>query len=222
MTRPIIGFCGLAKSGKDTAGAFAVQMGYKRFAFGDKLKEALIALNPAIGLKGGQPVYLKALVNQVGMEEAKHHAEVRKLLQRMGTEVGRETIHPDTWITAVARAIEEYEISTRQTFERDGEKFGTQEQCKVAITDVRFPNEADWVRNSGGIVAQIIRPGIEPLRDEKGRIHKSELHVMNGDLKTDYVVMNDSSLESFQERIHDMIDIYERMRADANDTRATD
>lgn len=203
MKRQMIGFCGIAKSGKDTAGAFASQDGYKRFAFGDKLKEALLALNPAIGLKNGQPVYLRALVNQIGMEQAKHHEEVRKLLQRMGTEVGRETIHPETWINAVVREIKLYESATGGI-------------TKYAITDVRFPNEGEWVQSCGGIVVKIIKPDVKPLRDEKGRIHKSELHVLNDEIPVNVTVHNNSTLEDFQIMIKHTITDYEERWSDGD------
>lgn len=195
----VLGFCGLAKSGKDAAGSFAYQRGYDRFAFGDKLKEALVALNPVIGIKNDQPVYLKALVNQIGMEKAKHHPEVRRLLQRLGTECGRDTISEDIWITAVSNAIKHYDFRT--------------DPFRVAITDVRFPNEAEFVKRNKGIVVLVIRPGIEPLRDDKGRIHISEQNVMDGRLRPDWQLANTGTLEDLQVQVNDMITAYEEGRA---------
>lgn len=191
----VIGFCGLAKSGKDAAGSFAHGHGYDRFAFADKLKEALYALNPAIGIKNDQPVYVQALVNQIGWDQAKHHPEVRRLLQRLGTECGRQTISEDIWITAVHNAILHYDFRT--------------DPFRAAITDVRFPNEADYVRKNGGWVALVQRPGIEPLKDDKGRIHISEQHVLDGVLEPNYILSNNGSLEDLRSATENMIKNYE-------------
>ena len=102
-------------------------------------RACLLALDPAM-----EGASLKNLIHDIGWEEAKdypvHGDEVRGLMQRWGSEVGRAQIGTNVWVDIVERSIAE---ST----------------CEFAvITDVRFPQEAAWVR-SQGVLWQITRPG---------------------------------------------------------------
>lgn len=67
----------------------------------------------------------------------------RLLLQLLGTEAGRQIIHPNIWVNALFSTYEE-EI----TF-----SFGSQ----WIITDVRFPNEAQAIKDKGGILIRVNR-----------------------------------------------------------------
>ncbi|UXY92269.1 hypothetical protein [Proteus phage RP7] len=62
----------------------------------------------------------------------------RELLQLTGTELGRDRVNTDLWINLV-----EQKVSS---------------SCSdvVIITDVRFPNEIEYVRGSGGEIVQIV------------------------------------------------------------------
>lgn len=62
----------------------------------------------------------------------------RELLQKLGTEGVRNVIHPNAWVNALI-----------------GENRGQ----NWIITDVRFPNEADAVKATGGVMIRIERPG---------------------------------------------------------------
>ncbi len=88
----IIGLSGYARSGKDTVAELLVlNYGFKRVAFADGIRDALIALNPI--LHDGHR--LNEVVQMYGWDVAKAKDEVRRLLQVMGTEVGRKLIHED-------------------------------------------------------------------------------------------------------------------------------
>jgi hypothetical protein len=155
---PLFGLSGYGKAGKDTVGAFARGAGFSRMAFGDRLKEFLYRQNPAIGinLKTEKVVRLQEMVRKEGWENAKWHPEVQMLLQHTGTEAGREVVHPDIWIIAVATEM-------------------TANQPKaVVVTDVRFPNEANWVKEMGGEMWRVNRPGNEPKKYPDGTVHVSE------------------------------------------------
>lgn len=65
----------------------------------------------------------------------------RLILQLLGTNVGRQIIHPNIWVTA-----------TLGNYHED---------AKWICTDVRFPNEADAIKTKGGILIKIVRPCIE-------------------------------------------------------------
>lgn len=63
----------------------------------------------------------------------------------------------------------------------------------VVITDCRFPNEARMVRQLGGQIWQVVRPGHEPPRTG----HASE--TTGDEFAPDVVIVNDGSLEQLAE-----------------------
>jgi hypothetical protein len=67
----------------------------------------------------------------------------RRLLQTMGTEWGRETIHPEIWIRILQEKI-------RVCWELG--------HNNIVITDVRFDNEAEMILEEGGVVFRVERP----------------------------------------------------------------
>lgn len=99
----------------------------------------------------------------------------RWLLQYIGTECFRQIIHPNTWVNATYAGI------------NDGDN--------VVITDVRFPNEADAVKEHGGIVIRISRPVTDKVSDN----HVSETALDNYDF--DYIINNDGSIDDFRQKI---------------------
>lgn len=148
----IIGLSGYARSGKDTIAGFAAEFGWERRAFADKLKEFLYAQDPAVvyGMDLNETVYgpLSTMVNVMGWEEAKEvapdaYGSVRKVLQRLGTEAGRKILGENVWVDAVMSTLE---VGGRYIF-----------------TDVRFENEAQAIKDRGGSIWRITRPGFEPV-----------------------------------------------------------
>jgi hypothetical protein len=146
--RKVVGLVGYAGSGKDAAAKALVEDGWVRVAFADAVREAALAINPSISSVG--PVVprmpLRDLVEIAGWESAKSNPEVRQLLQRLGTEAGRNIHGPDCWVNIARRKIEATDAN-------------------VVITDVRFPNEVEMVRQMGGKLIAIARPGVGPVND---------------------------------------------------------
>ena len=144
----LIGLTGRAGSGKDTVREQLVQChGYTGMALADPIRAMLRALLVASGT-GPEWMTDRALKEQpipaIG-------ASYRHLAQTLGTEWGR-SIAPDLWLRIADGYMRDIQ---RETF------------ChmKFVISDVRFPNEAAWVRAQGGEVWHINRPGIEPVRE---------------------------------------------------------
>ena len=94
--RLIIGFCGLPRVGKDTAADWLVEKhGFTKFHPADAVKEMALIINPYV--LGG--TRLAEFVAEFGWDEAKYRwHEVRRLLQVIGTEAGRDFFHPGTWV----------------------------------------------------------------------------------------------------------------------------
>lgn len=150
VTTRIIGLNGYARSGKDAAASALVADGWERIAFADVLRDIAYAIDPFVQIGGFPPgdyARLSTVVDRLGWDAAKgSHKDVRRLLQRLGTEGGRDILGKNIWIdTAFKRA------------RMDG--------AGLVITDVRFQNEAEAIRERGGKVVRLNRPGVGPVNE---------------------------------------------------------
>ena len=145
----IIGLCGLAGCGKNAVAEILARLeGAEVIAFAGPIYDAVAAIT---GLT----------VAELQSRERKEQPlpwlgkSPRELLQTLGTEWGRESVHPEIWVrTAMRRAA----------------------ACRLAvITDCRFANEAEAIRGGGGVVWQV-RRHIAGLAGRAGR-HVSEAGV---------------------------------------------
>lgn len=136
----------------------------------------------------------------------------RKLLQLLGTECGRSIIHPNIWVNALFSDYDNNfhakKFSVRQGFEEP-------EYPNWIITDVRFPNEAQAIKDRGGIIIRVNRE-IDTTALQKGSVllsdviksmsvehHPSETAL--DDYKFDYVIDNNGSIEELINRVRDLI-----------------
>lgn len=202
----VIGLHGAAESGKDEVGAVLAkttngEVIVEKFALG--VYDCVWELNPIVGVIGSQVVRIRDLVpglrDRTAWEKAKKHqwfgAEVRALLQRMGTEVGRHTIGESVWCNALDRRLVNH-------FDYEVRLIGVLEpELLVVITDVRFSNEAELVRAWGGQVWEIVRPGHD---NGLGSDHASEKR-LPAEL-IDLTITNDDSLEILHERAVDALE----------------
>lgn len=181
----IIGLSGYARSGKDEAAKVLVEdYGFTRVAFADKLREFLYAMNPLIHPTEKNyfafhksPTRLQDVIDRHGWDgykETDYKHEIRALLQRLGTEAGRKTLWDTIWIDAALT--------------------GFSDDAKIVVTDCRFPNEAQAVRDRGGQVWRITREGVGPAN-----AHPSETSLDDWDF--DCGVGNYDSLEEYQNRV---------------------
>lgn len=175
----IIGLSGWARVGKDTVASRLVSShGYVRSSFADLIRDALYKLNPSIDVSG-YTMGLSSAVDLMGWEELKSQSVgIRGLMQRMGTEVGREMFGDNFWVDAAIDSIED----------------GT----NVVFADVRYPNEADAIKALGGEIWRINREGIEPAND-----HPSETAL--DAYQFDCIMFNNGTLENTDWCVDDLI-----------------
>lgn len=175
----LIGLSGYARSGKDSVANILVKnYGYERRAFADKLRDVLYKLNPIVSPSDRR---LQDVIDELGWEGSKkseYNDEIRTLLQRLGTEAGRQTLWDSIWVDAAMHDV--------------GPK------DKIAFADVRFPNEADAVRDAGGIVVRVERPGIEAANT-----HASETSLDN--YYFDHYLPNDGTLRDLEDRVEELL-----------------
>lgn len=125
----------------------------------------------------------------------------RKLLQLLGTECGRQIIHPNIWINAL---FTNYKFSyTNNPFYKDKDIYSVSEDDKLRnpmdypkwiITDVRFPNEAEAIRSRGGILIRVNRD------TENDSDHESEI-ALDKYPSWNYVIDNNGSIEELIEKV---------------------
>lgn len=166
MSHPLVGLVGYARSGKDTvANALCENLGYVKASMADPLREMAAAINPvvgwghAFGYGVGGPVYYRPAVESLGYEAAKdRYPELRRFLQRLGTEGIRDHVGADYWVRAAERRI--------QTADHP-----------LVFSDIRFQNEAEMILRNGGVIVYVNRPSVAPVGD----VHASEqLPVVRG------------------------------------------
>lgn len=103
----------------------------------DRAADCLVALGYE---RRGFADALKRLAGAIGWDGRKDDPG-RALLQNLGVGA-RDILGADVWVDALMRDL----------------------PARVVITDVRFPNEVAAIRDHGGVVVRIWRPGVQPAR----------------------------------------------------------
>lgn len=181
----IIAISGYARSGKDTIADILTNIGFQKIAFADKLREALYALNPIISFDNisNQPIRYNEIVNLIGYERAKTlYPEIRNLLQKLSTQVGRDILDEDIWINLLTSKL------TKNN--------------NWVITDCRFPNEAEAIKNHGGHIWKVIRPDVNAVNS-----HISE-HALK-QFSFDQVIVNDGTIEDLADKVYSLLKYYD-------------
>jgi hypothetical protein len=104
---------------------------------------------------------------------------VRDFLQKLGTDAIRDGLHTNAWVNALMADYKKIDYN-------DDEQ---PEYPNWIITDTRFPNEAQAIKDAGGLVIRVDRPGVKPINN-----HPSEIGL--DDWKFDYKIANVSDLKA--------------------------
>lgn len=188
MSFRVIGISGSAKAGKSTtAQHLADHHGFHKTAFASLLRKTAILLYPWLEWMKDPVLYEM----HKGDIDPKLGITIRKLLQLLGTEVGR-WLWSDTWVDAVRREIENEKRLARYQ--------------GLVVDDVRFPNEVAMIVGEwGGELWAIQRPGLSaPVGGVKD--HVSEAHAEEFQTLANHVIVNDGSFEDLYEAVDDVLD----------------
>lgn len=142
----IIGLVGFIGAGKNTVGdLLSIKHGFHRESFSKPVKDiaALMFGWDRSLLEGDSEESRKfrEIPDQWWSEKLGQTFSPRRALQLIGTECFREPVHPAIWVIAAEKRID----PTKD----------------YVITDVRFPNEIEWIYKMGGHVIEI-RKGETP------------------------------------------------------------
>jgi hypothetical protein len=173
----MIGIYGEMESGKDTVGSILVRdHHYYRVSIGDHIRREILEchqeqLGPMVPLTVLRT--LKGIKNSAGMRAAVHAKpttpEIREALQWFGQhEFDR---YPQHWLAQVRREL----AQTKRT--------------KVVFTDVRRPNEYDFVSGQGGEMWMTVKA--TELKQETIHKHITECGLRNYSFKQ-YISNNGS------------------------------
>lgn len=183
----LISFSGYATAGKDAAADSLVQLlGFVKTYMSKPLEQALLTLDPWVpsehsSIDHSDWMRYSELHALVGYDESKKNPEVRRLLQSLGTEIGRNMFGEDTWLDLAFKEIAE--------LREDG--------LSVCLTGVRYFNELTRVREADGISVWVDRPGVEAVNT-----HSSEHTLSAADC--DFVVVNGGDLGELAQKMERM------------------
>lgn len=204
----IIGICGFIGSGKDTIADYLVNIHeFRRESFANSLKDSVAAV---FGwdrtMLEGRTKQAREWREEVDPWWAERLAmptlTPRWVLQYWGTEVCRKGFHDDIWIAALENKL-------RQT------------KDNIVISDVRFPNEIQSIKNAGGMIIWVKRGELPDWYDSailanQGRniglnemkyrkIHSSEWAWVGTEF--DAELTNDGTLEDLYSQVEDRLKI---------------
>ena len=179
----IIGLGCTAQVGKDTAAEY-LEKKYpgrvKRVAFADKVKKICMEL---FGLTYEQCYGTKQQKETV---DSRYGITPREIMQGVGEKM-REIV-PSIWVdTVFYTTIPEWKAQGYDCF---------------AISDVRYPNEADTIRARGGVVVKVNREGAGVTVGDK---HSSEI-AMREYKDFDFIIDNNQSYEDYFKKIDAMME----------------
>ena len=106
---------------------------------------------------------------------------VRRILQWWGTEY-RRAQDPDYWTKAWGRKVEQFDLA----------------RMHVLVDDVRFMNELNIIKEHGGLIVKIERPGFDGANNHASETSLDEYQAW------DRVVVNNGTLDAFKAQIEQL------------------
>ena len=166
------------QSGKSTVAGVLASNGYQTVPFALTLKEMLVPMLCALGYHQDEAWRLVTVEKEYKLPEV--GVTVRHMMQTLGTEYGRQCIHPAVWLTCWRKRAQLHEM--------------------VVADDCRFKNEADLIRQLGGEIWCVIRPDVrlEAKHASEGGLDEYEF---------DRYIINDGPLSQLTGRVQAALQI---------------
>lgn len=140
----IIGLVGFIGCGKDTAAELLIEnYGFQHISFAASLKDAVAAVfgwnRNLLEGKTAESRAWRDTVDEWWSNRLKiPNLTPRWVLQHWGTDILRDKFHQDIWIASLENRL-------------------IKSNANTVISDVRFPNEINAIKNAGGIIVWIRR-----------------------------------------------------------------
>lgn len=225
----IIGLLGHSGSGKDTVAKIAAEFcDCASVSMADPLKKIckevfdftdLQLYGPSENRNAPDTRYPRQVVKLVNLGESKETGYVttyltpRYALQTLGTEWGRNC-YDNIWADLGVRRAKKMLATVREVSGKCnecGHSVTDKVPCYnlIFITDVRFVNEAKLIRENGGEIWKIDRPGFVGVIPGGVSDHASE-SAIDGEKMGTYVsrtISNGGSLDLLKDLVHNIVDL---------------
>lgn len=184
----LIGLRGRAGAGKDTVADYLVDnYGFKKLSFATALKRIVVIITGWSWdfVNGSTSEYRAARETLV---HPSYNMTCRQLLQYVGTDLFRNQLHKDIWITCLTQEIKAiWKDNANQA---------------IVISDVRFDNEAEIIQTLAGQIIKINRP-----QSENGLGLETKNHISEADffVSDEIVLLNDKSIQDLQAKIDHLL-----------------
>jgi len=195
----LIGINGKIGSGKTTAAKLIAEYFHKKEIpiyyrmWAKPLKETVEILSGIKMKHEGENCFTDGITDYTQEDKSTYvehfNITVGKMLQKIGTDVFREHFDKETWIKFLY--FGDY---------KNIEKIYNKRKFVYLISDTRFPNEADFIKNNNGILIKIIGKEFETDRD---KMHESEI-ALDSYNKFDHIIDNTGSLEDLKNNIFNL------------------
>lgn len=199
----ILGLCGYKGVGKDSVASRISwgRSGVRFIALADPIKEAVRSWFDMPNVYG--PSALREWEDRrypYRFEDGREgYLTPRYVLQQLGTEFGRR-LYPDIWINIALR-------HAAKLLDQDDDGTGSPNCASlVVITDVRFVDEARRIREAGGAVWRITRPGYG-ASGHGSEVEQGSL-AMTGQVTAE--ICNDGTLADLEMRVKEALGAFDR------------
>lgn len=198
----LIGLCGYAGAGKDTVADMLVKKGYTKLSFADSLKDAVSDIfgwdRDLLEGKTEKSRKFREKKDTYWSKKFGRKITPRLILQEFGTNLCRDHLLETIWIDSLERKI----------------------KGDTVISDVRFINEFNFIKERDGKIIRIVRnvpeweqEALEASKGdsraisnlEKKGIHSSEYIHLN--YEPTFTIKNTKGIETLQETVDNIIKI---------------
>jgi len=175
----IIAISGKKGSGKSTIGEIFRNNGYILDSFANSVKDICTILfnydrNKLEGITEEDRKWRENTNN-------KYNITPREAMILVGTEFGRKMINENIWIDTLFN------------------RYDKNDNKKLVITDLRFPNEYEEIKKRGGIIIRINRYNNKNLH--------YETECLLDEYKFDYIIDNNGTIDELKDKINKILTI---------------
>ena len=212
MMRKVIAVCGIKGNGKDTVADYIIKQypNWEKDSFAGTLKDAVSAIfgwdRKMLAGETPEDRAKREEKDKYWSEKLGFDVTPRNILQIFGTECVRNHFHKNIWVDSLERKVKN-------------------SKNNIIITDCRFKNEIDMLRNIGATVIRVERPPLPnwfrkcevigqkylnnecPLYipiPELADVHQSEWDWIGYD-NPDYIIQNDGTLEELYAKVDEVM-----------------